>query len=214
MQKLYTFFIVFFLFFSANAQTSQVQFINNSADSLMQFVKVTMNGDLKKDSLGFRKATPFLSVAGDSAYTIVFESNLNAAKTSSVTQMLVAGRKYVFVLNGVTNDTSFVKNPGSVSILLNIVVIDQSALSVPPSNQTALAFVSGGTDAPVFDLYSNDSTNILLLNDDSLNQFGEVMLPDTLVDMRLKTADGAFNISTFLFSLNNLGGQITTALTS
>lgn len=214
MQKLYTLFVATFLFFSAKAQTSQVQFINNSADSLMQFVKVTMNGDLKKDSLGYRKATPFLSTAGDSTYTIIFQSNINAAKTASVAQTLLAGKKYVFVLNGVTNDTSFQKNPDSVSILLNIVVIDQSAAAVPASNQTTLVFVNGSTDAPAFDLYAKDSANTLLLDNDSLNQTGDVTLQDTLVDLKLKTADGAFNISTFLFSLGNLGGQITTALTS
>ncbi|MDB5226442.1 MAG: hypothetical protein JWN78_635 [Bacteroidota bacterium] len=214
MQKLYTLFIAAFLFFSAKAQISQVQFINNSADSLMQFVKVTMNGDLKKDSLGFRKATSFLSVAGDSTYTVVFQSNLNAAKSASVSQTLLAGKKYVFVLNGVTNDTSFVKNPDSVSILLNIVVIDQSVAAVPASNQTTLFFVNGSTDAPTFDLYARDSANTLVLDNDSLNKTGEVTLPDTLVDLKLKTADGAFNISTFLFSLSGLGGQITTALTS
>ena len=214
MRNLYTLLIPIFLFFSGRAQTTRVQFINNSADSLMRLVKVTMNGDLKKDSLGFRKATPFISTADDSTYTVLFQSIINPAKTVSITKTLMAGKKYVFVLNGVTNDTGFVKNPDSLSTQLSIVFIDQSTLTLPAINQTTLAFVNGGTDAPAFDLYSNDTLNTLLADNDSLNHTMGVTLQDTLVKLKLKTEDGAFTISTFLFSLSGLGGQIVTAITS
>ncbi len=214
MQKLFTLFITIVLGLSAHAQTVQVQFINNSADSIMRLVKVSMNGDLKKDSLAYRKATSFITTAGDSTYTILFESVRNAAKSVSVTQTLDAGKKYVFVLNGLTNDTMFQKNPDSVSVLLNIVVIDQSVLPVPSAGQTTLAFVNGSTDAPAFDLYSNDGLNTLLIDNDSLNQALPLSLQDTILKLKLNTADGGFTISYFLFSLTSLGGQITTALTS
>jgi hypothetical protein len=212
MQKAFTLFISIFLFFIAGAQT-QVQFINNSGDTLLTYAKVTMNGDLKKDSLGYRKATPFISTAGDSTYTIVFQSLLNSAKTASVTQTLQSGKKYVFVLNGVT-DSSFQLNPDSVSTLLSIVTIDQSAVTAPASSEVEIALVNGSTDAPAFDLYATDSSNTLLVDNDSLNNFRTTTLDDTTLRLKLKTADGNFNISTFLFSLSGLGGQITTALTS
>ncbi|MBK9330181.1 MAG: hypothetical protein IPM95_12970 [Sphingobacteriales bacterium] len=48
MQKLFTLFLVFISGWTVQAQTVQVQFINNSADSIMRSVKVFMNGDLKK----------------------------------------------------------------------------------------------------------------------------------------------------------------------
>ncbi len=214
MQKLFTLFIAFIFGLTIHAQTTQVQFINNSADSIMRLVKVSMNGDLKKDSLTYRKATPFISTSGDSTYTILFESVRNSSKAVSVTQNLEAGKKYVFVLNGLTNDTTFQKNPDSVSVLLHIVVIDQSVLPVPAANQTTLAFVNGSTDAPAFDLYSNDGLNTLLVDNDSLNQALPVSLQDTILKLKLNTADGGFTISYFLCSLSNLGGQITTALTS
>ncbi len=214
MQKLFTLFLVFISGWTVQAQTVQVQFINNSADSIMRSVKVFMNGDLKKDSLSYRKATPFISTAGDSTYTILFESMRNASKSVSVAQTLAAGKKYVIVLNGVTNDTAFQKNPDSVNVLLNIVVIDQSVLPVPAVAQTTLAFVNGSTDAPAFDLYSNDGLNTLLIDNDSLNQALAVSLQDTILKLKLNTADGGFTISYFLFSLTGLGGQITTALTS
>ncbi|MBK9330182.1 MAG: T9SS type A sorting domain-containing protein [Sphingobacteriales bacterium] len=138
----------------------------------------------------------------------------NASKSVSVAQTLAAGKKYVIVLNGVTNDTAFQKNPDSVNVLLNIVVIDQSVLPVPAVAQTTLAFVNGSTDAPAFDLYSNDGLNTLLIDNDSLNQALAVSLQDTILKLKLNTADGGFTISYFLFSLTGLGGQITTALTS
>lgn len=214
MKNIYTVIFCLLGLVTANAQTTQVQFINNSADSAMSMVKVLMNNDLKKDSLSYRKATPFITTAGDSTYTITFESKRNAAKTVSLTQTLQAGKKYVLVLNGVTNDTAYERNPDSISTQLTIVLIDQSTLGTPSSDEVTLAFVSGSTDAPAYDLYANDTLNTLLADDDSLHQVSPVTVADTMVKLRLKTADGSFNISTFLFSLTNLGGQITTALTS
>lgn len=214
MKNIYIFIFCLLGCVKANAQITQVQFINNSADSVMSMVKVLMNNDLKKDSLSYRKATPFITTAGDSTYTITFQSKRNASKTISLTQTLQAGKKYVLILNGVTNDTAYQENPDNVSTQLTIVLIDQSAFSAPAPDEVALAFVNGGTDAPAFDLYSNDTLNTLLADNDSLHQFLPVTLDNALVKLRLKTADGNFTISTFLFSLTNLGGQITTALTS
>jgi hypothetical protein len=214
MQKISTLFLSLCIAAAAMAQQAQVQFINNAADTIMKSVKISMNDEVKLDSLAYRKATPFISVSGDSTYTVLFTSNRNTAKTVMVTQTLDAGKKYVFVLNGVTNDTTFEKNPDSIGILLHIVVIDQSAFTAPASDQTVLAVVNGSTDAPAFDLYSNDTLNILYADNDSLNQVREAMLSSSMVKLRLTTADGGFLISKFLFDLSGLGGQITTALTT
>lgn len=214
MHKIVTFFLSFICSVVLFAQQAQVQFINNSADTIMKSVKISMNDDVKKDSLAYRKATPFISVPGDSTYTVLFTSNRNNTKSVSTTQTLEAGKRYVFVLNGVTNDTTFEKNPDSISVLLNIVVIDQSVLMVPASDQTVLAVVNGSTDAPAFDLNSNDTLNILYVDNDSLNNYREAILSNALVKLKLMTADGGFLISKFLFDLSGLGGQITTALTT
>src|SRR4051794_39141532 len=130
MRRLYTLIFLTFLLLTSKALTF-VQFINNSPDSTVIWAKVTMNGDLKKDSLQYRKATTFISFPGDLSYTITFRSIVDTNEYASTTQTLVSGRKYVFVLNGVGNDTTYDANPDGISVLLNVVMIDQSTISPP-----------------------------------------------------------------------------------
>src|SRR4051812_42454711 len=113
MKKIYTLFISVLLFLTAAAQTTRVQFINNSPDSLMKYVKIFVDGSLQKDSLAYRNGTPFYTLTGDVAHSILFRSVVDSTKSVSVTSTLVSGSKYVFVLNGLTNDTVYQKNPDS-----------------------------------------------------------------------------------------------------
>ncbi len=213
MRRLYTLFILTTLFFSTHAQTF-VQFINNSGDSTVLWTEVTMNNFIMKDSLGYRKATSFLSVAGNTTYTITFHSRIDTSLRASTIQTLETGRKYVFVLNGVGNDTTYTANPDGNTILLHIEMIDQSAISPPASNQTTIMFINGSTDMPSFDLKTNDSASTLLIDNESLNQVQTTTLADTATKLKLLTSDGAFSISVFLFDFTGLGGQVVTALTS
>lgn len=213
MRKLFTLFSLCIALLSVKAQT-QVQFINNSADSLMYLSDVYMNGVLTKDNLTYKTATGFLSFAGDTTYTIAFRSEFDSTKIVSLSQTLQAGKKYVIVLNGVTADTAFQLNPDSLSNQLSISVIDQSLATVPSAGQVSVAVLNGSTDAPAFDLYSNDTVGVLLVDNDSLNQFSFTTFGDSTIRLYLKTIDGAFNISTYQFSLTGLNGQVLTALTS
>src|SRR5206468_3736488 len=111
-------------------------------------------------------------------------------------------------------DSAYEANPDSISVLFNIVMIDQSVISPPVSNQVAIAFVNGSSDIPAFDLRTNDTLNTLLIDNDSLNGVQTTTLADTLIKLKLQVSDGSFTISTFLFSFSGLGGQVVTALTS
>jgi hypothetical protein len=214
MKKLSALLLPVLFYYSAAAQIARVQFINNSSDSLMKYVKVFSDNALQKDSLSFRKGTAFISLQGDTAHTIEFRSVSDAGKSVSVTSDFAAGKNYVLVLNGLTNDTIYQKNPDSIAVSLHVVIIDQSTLTAPSPSQINMVFVNGGTDAPAHDLYSNDTSNTGYADNDSLNQFSEALLSDTLVKLKLKTADAGFTISTFLFDFTDVMGQMVTGLTS
>ena len=198
----------------SKAQNTQIQFINNSADSVMQSVKVFADANVMKDSLDFQTATSFLSIDGDTTYTIKFQSKRDTAKSISLTQAFQAGKKYVLILNGVTNDTAYLTNPDGVSTQLRILSIEQSALGTPTANEVLCVFVHGSTDAPTFDVYAVDTLNTLLIDNDSLHQVAPTTFENNFIKFKLKTADGNFNISTYMFDLSVLGGQTTTLLIS
>src|SRR4051812_39761266 len=107
MKYLYTLLIFPLFIFTVSAQTSRVQFINNSGDSMMKYVKVFDDITLLKDSLSYKKGTAFMDVTGNASHTIIFRSNLNNSKFATVTTTFEDGKKYVLELNGVSTDTFY-----------------------------------------------------------------------------------------------------------
>ena len=103
----------------ANAQTSKVQFVNNSPDPSLDSVDVYINGNLTVSGLGFRKATPYLIVTDTVPCLIGIAPKHSTDSSQAIfrsSETLTAGMGYYKVISGVVIPSNFPKNPDSNNV--------------------------------------------------------------------------------------------------
>lgn len=104
-----------------NLTQSNVQFIHNSADPQLAQVDLYLDGNLLKDDMDFRTATPFLTVPGNDSLSLgVAPHNSTSAADviHKIPLMLLAGDSYVSIMAGVLDSSLFAPNPDKHSTLL------------------------------------------------------------------------------------------------
>lgn len=134
-----------------------MQFINNIGDpTLGENVDVFVDGGLAIDNMFFRTATGFLSVAGPPIQqntTISVHEPVTGQELASTTLTLIQGRRYVVLLNGVSNPSAFAPNPEGRDTGIDIVVWDGIRLESSAPEDGQVAFFNAVTDAPSMDVY-------------------------------------------------------------
>jgi Secretion system C-terminal sorting domain len=107
----------------ANAQTSKVQFVNNSPDPLMDSVDIYIDGNLTVSGLGFRKATPYLIITDTIPCFIGIAPKHSTDSSQAIfrsSETLTAGMGYYKVISGLVNTSSFPSNPNGLSTAFNV----------------------------------------------------------------------------------------------
>ena len=106
-----------------NAQTSKIQFVNNSPDPSMDSVDIYINGYLTVTGLGFRKATPYL-VISDSVQCAIAVAPKHSTDISQAvftsTETLTTDMSYYKVVSGLLTPSSFPVNPYGTSTAFTV----------------------------------------------------------------------------------------------
>lgn len=136
---------------------AKVQFVNNSADPMLQNVDIRVNGELMAgdyDNLEFRYATAVMELpAGTPLAVTVNDASSTDDSDPFYTEdnlVLIPGEYYVIAIQGLVSESGF--SPGADIASLNLNIISGALETNPSPNNTYLAFVNGVTDSPAIDI--------------------------------------------------------------
>src|SRR6056297_1435960 len=143
-------------------QETQVQIIHNSADAAVEMVDVYLNGELIKDDLMFREATPFLDVPAEEVVALGIAPSTSTSVDDTIATFNFAfahDYKYKLIAHGIISDSGYEPNqPFDISLRF-------ADLESPLAENTNLLVFHGSTDAPTVDIYETAVVNGELFND-------------------------------------------------
>lgn len=140
---------------AAFAAPPMLQVINVSGDSIMQYCKVEVGGQLVEDSLAFNGATAYLPVGSGTAETIRFTSLEDNAEFFELTNLtLTDDNYYQSILFGVRNPGDYASNPEGQSTALDATfqTVDRSGISAGNVRTNFFHAVSDAIELDVADL--------------------------------------------------------------
>ncbi len=141
----------------ASSCMATVQFVNNSADPMLQNVDIRVNGELMAgdhNDLEFRYATASMDFPAGTPLTITINdaSSTNDSNPFYMEEdlVLIPGASYIITLQGLVSASGY--SPGADVAPLGLNIISGVLATNPSPNNTYLAFLNGVTDSPAIDI--------------------------------------------------------------
>lgn len=174
---------------------ARLQVIHNSADAAAAVVDVRVDGtfpDASYDNLGFREATPFISVpAGTYTVTINGQNSTDASAAVFTKNLTLAdGGTYIVMASGIVSATGY--SPSATEAPFDLFVqTNAREVALNASENDVLVF-HGATDAP--EVRVTNVTNPLATADlvpgFTFNDFaGYLSLPNADYNLQIRTMD-------------------------
>lgn len=136
---------------------AKVQFINNSADPMLQNVDIRVDGELAAgdyDDLEFRYATASIDLPAGLPISITINDASSSDDSdpffSEEDLVLIPGASYIMTLQGLVSESGY--SPGADVAPLDLNITNGVLATNPSPNNTYLAFVNGSTDSPAIDI--------------------------------------------------------------
>lgn len=174
---------------------ARLQVIHNSPDAAASVVDVRVNGsfpDASYDNLGFREATPFISVpAGTYTVTINGQNSTDAGSpVFSKNLTLADGETYIVMAAGIVSASGY--NPGAATAPFDLFVQSGARELAGNAAENDILVFHGATDAP--EVRVTNVTNPLAVADlvpgFSFNEFaGYLSLPNADYNIQIRTLD-------------------------
>src|SRR6056297_1918761 len=184
-------------------QETQVQIIHNSADAAVEMVDVYLNGELIKDDLMFREATPFLDVPAEEVVALGIAPSTSTSVDDTIATFNFAfahDYKYKLIAHGIISDSGYEPNqPFDISLRF-------ADLESPLAENTNLLVFHGSTDAPTVDIYETAVVNGELFNDLAYTEsasYAELATEDYVLEVRDET--GTSTVAAYEAPLASLG---------
>jgi exosome complex RNA-binding protein Rrp42 (RNase PH superfamily) len=216
--KIYTLFLVAFLFATAaslNAQTARVQIIHNSADAAASEVDVWLNNTKLLDNFAFRTATPFI----DAPAGVLLNIGIAPANSTSWTQSfkikqvsLTENQTYIIIAEGIRSTSGYNPSPA-----FDVEVRPIGRESASQSGNTDVLVSHGATDAPTVDIYETGVGAGQIVNNLMYgNVAGYLELPTSNYVLEVRDETGTVTVASYSAPLATLGlqGQAITVLAS
>ncbi len=191
--------------------TTEIQFINNSADPNLNLIDIYVDDVLEVDNLGFREATAFLDYnVGTQVEIKVATSNSSSSANSfyTLTTDLDQDNKYIIVANGVQNPSNFdssINNPidFELSLTPNARKVTQGLSGI-----TDILFHHGATDLPSVDIVETLLPVGPVANNLVYSNFPNyIQVATSNYQFDVKSQDGTSLIITYDAPLSNFGLQ-------
>ncbi len=139
----------------AQVPTSRMQLVNNCADINSDSFDIYIDGSILVAGLGFRTATPFMSMPGNSTFRLSVAPKHSAGPQDTFYSKQLnmdTLKTYIIVLDGVNSGAGY--SPLE-PVFFN--VYDMGEHVATASNHTDMLFHNGSTDAPPFDVIINNT---------------------------------------------------------
>lgn len=150
---------LFVVAIATQAQTAQIQFVNNSADPSAASADFWID-DQQVDDINFRFSSAYIDVTASVEHRVGIAPGTSTSSSEATFYKQLsfeAGKKYLVVATGVFNPVEFLANPAGAAIDFAFIVIEVPS-TVPPVGSTHVLFMQGATDAPVMDIASGTTT--------------------------------------------------------
>lgn len=136
-----------------NAPEAKVQIVHNAADPAASVVDVYVNGNKVADDFAFRTATPFLTLAPNTDYTVAVAppTSTSASEALATFPVNVPAGRYIVFANGVVGE-GFSPNPNDKAIAFTIYPIGGIRPVAQSEGNVDFVVFHGATDAPAVDV--------------------------------------------------------------
>lgn len=148
------------LFYTVDTVTAQIQFVNNSPDTVFSTIKIMSGGQTLVESLEYRHATAFIPAGLTLGDSITVVSVSQPAFKQSFVFLADASFSARVIVQGVSEPAKFAANPDAREIGLMIVTQNVKSQADSPT-ETDVAITFGSTDAPICSLIAVDVAPLL-----------------------------------------------------
>ncbi|HMM11774.1 MAG TPA: DUF4397 domain-containing protein [Bacteroidales bacterium] len=195
--------------------SSRIQVIHNAADAAADQVDVWINDTKAISNFGFRTATAFVDVPGNTPLTVAVQPPGSTSASNPIwsqTYTLEPGQSYVLVANGLITSSGY--NPFKP---FDIYVKSSAKEASASSTTTDVLVFHGSTDAPTVDVVEVGVGAGTIINNMSYGEFeGYLNLPTADYVLAVKDETGTVTVATYAAPLQTLGlgGQALTVVAS
>lgn len=173
--------------------TSEIQVIHNSADKILDSVDVYLNGVKAITNMGFRTATPFITLDAMVPHSIAVAPDGSAGVGAALytkTVTLDSSIAYYVIAGGVLNTAGFAVNPNGKGIDFNLFVYKGAKKTATFSKNAELLYFHGATDLQATTITGVGQVQFLSKND-TYSEFHGYGVFSALDNMRFDIMDAA-----------------------
>lgn len=195
--------------------SANVQIIHNSPDPAAESVDIYINGELALPGVGFRTATDFMELPGDTPLNVTVtpaDAEIEDGIEFEGVEFTSGGNYYV-VAAGVLDPSSFAENPDGIETAFFLDVIPNAQLTADEENFDFLIY-HGATDAPAVDIAARDVAILAeeVSYTDYTSEYISVPASDYIID--IFAAGGDTPLVSFDADVSTVGGMTGVVLAS
>ncbi len=197
---------------TVKAQTSRLQFINNSPDVSIAGVDLWLDSIKYVSSVSFRGASPVFTIPSGT-HNVSIKLKQSTIDSSSIFKLdsvsYDSGFTYLGILTGVIDTTKYGTNPDGINRSLAYTSTNMFSESAP-SSQFGFLFLNGVPDAPTIDFNQISASKTKLVDNASYNNlstFNYINTSTSLTTLNLTNQDSTIFYGAYNF---NFGSPIAT----